>query len=106
MRSSKEEMGAIRSTEGGVLLDIEVSASARATVIPSGYDVWRKRITVRVAASPHSGKANAELIKELSAVLKIPPSRLSIVSGHRGTKKTIKVEGIEPECAYNALFEG
>ncbi|MHC1592622.1 MAG: DUF167 domain-containing protein [Methermicoccaceae archaeon] len=98
-------MEAIRSTSGGVLLELEVSASARETVIPSGYDVWRKRITVRVAAAPHGGKANAELIKGLSTVLKIPPSHLSLVSGHRSTKKTIKIEGIEPEYAYNALFD-
>jgi len=38
-------------------------------------------------------------------VLKIPPSHLSLVSGHRSTKKTIKIEGIEPEYAYNALFD-
>lgn len=104
MKDTKREMEAMRSTKGGVLLDVEVSPSAKSTEVPSGYDVWRKRIVVRVASAPTGGKANAELVKQLAARLNVHPSSVRIVSGHKSTKKTIMVDGIEPADAYAALF--
>lgn len=99
-------MDAIRKTDGGVLIDVEVSPSSKRTEIPSGYDEWRKRIVVKVTAPPRGGKANTELVREIALRLGIPTSSVSIVAGKTSTKKTIKVLGVEPSTVYTILFEG
>ncbi|HIH69445.1 DUF167 domain-containing protein [Methermicoccus shengliensis] len=101
-----DAMEAIRKTDDGVLLDVEVSPSSKRTEIPAGYDAWRKRIVVKVAAPPRGGRANTELVREIARRLGVPTSSVRIVAGEASTKKTIKVLGVEPGTVYTALFEG
>ncbi len=49
------------------------------------YEVW-------VREAPDKGKANQALIKALSEHLGVPPSRLTISSGHTSRNKIIEIE--------------
>jgi uncharacterized protein (TIGR00251 family) len=49
------------------------------------YEVW-------VRQAPDKGKANQAVIKTLSDHLGVPPSRITISSGHASRNKTIEIE--------------
>jgi len=50
-------------------------------------------IKINLAAVPEDGKANAELIKFLAKLLKIPKSKIEIIRGETSRMKVVKVEG-------------
>jgi uncharacterized protein (TIGR00251 family) len=83
-------MKALKETEDGILIDIEVSPNSAKFVI-SGYNEWRDEINVRITSAPQKGKANKEIIKEFSKLTKAP---VEIVSGLKSHHKTLKVYGV------------
>jgi len=54
-----------------------------------GYDDVRKAYLVSIKAKPEQNKANIEIIKFFSKVLK---KKVKIIKGLKGKEKTIKVE--------------
>jgi len=52
---------------------------------------------IRIKETPIKGKANKALVKYLSKVLKIPRSRIRIVSGDKSREKLISFQEIEKE---------
>ena len=52
------------------------------------------RLKIRVTAPPESGKANAAVIKILSAQLNIPKSSVSIISGSTAPQKIVEIIGL------------
>ncbi len=56
----------------------------------------RPHLLVRVSAPPERGKANAAVVKLLAKAWGVPPSRLSVVAGVRGRRKTVHVAGNAP----------
>lgn len=83
-------MKAVRESEGGILVDIEVSTKSNKFEI-SGYNAWREAIEIRIKAVPQKGKANKEITKEFSKITKNP---VEIVSGHKSHHKTLKIYNI------------
>ena len=51
-------------------------------------------LKINVKSPPVDDEANKMCIKLLAKVLTVSPSRIIIVSGHRGRNKVIQVEGI------------
>lgn len=94
---------AIRSTKDGVLIDFDVSPGAKGTIVPSGYNRWRKRIEAMLRAPPEKGRANEELIDALARLLKVPAADIVISSGATGSKKSILVRGITAQEAVELL---
>lgn len=94
---------AVRASSDGVLIDFEVSPGAKETRVPSGYNEWRRRIEARLKAPPERGRANEELIGELSALLGIPESSIEITSGARDSRKSVKVLGASREEVLRRL---
>jgi uncharacterized protein (TIGR00251 family) len=84
---------AVRAAPGGVLIDFEVSPGSKETRVPSGYNEWRRRIEAKLKAPPERGRANVELIGELSALLGVPESGIEITSGARDSRKSVRVLG-------------
>jgi uncharacterized protein len=73
-------------------IDLRVSpGAARSAVVGKHGTAWK----VRVAAAPENGRANAELLRLLAAVLDVPVRSLSIVAGRGSRSKTVAVEGVE-----------
>ncbi len=81
------------AAKGLVLIDVVVTPSAARTEI-RGTDPWRHGLSIRVAAKPTEGAANAELVRFLAARLGVPGSSLRIVAGFRSHRKTVGVRGL------------
>lgn len=60
-------------------------------------------VKIAVQAPPVDGKANSALREFLAEQLKIPTSRVTLVSGASGRDKKVRVAGITPEQAVTAL---
>jgi uncharacterized protein (TIGR00251 family) len=91
-----------RSDEEALLIDLYVEPGASETSL-GPYDPWRQRIKARVKAPATGGKANAKLAVLLGDVLGAPAGGMRIVRGATTRRKTVAVEGVEPEAALEAL---
>lgn len=72
-----------------------------------GWDVddkGRRFLKVRVRAAPIEGKANEALIVFLAKSLKVPKSRLTLVTGDTARLKQIDIDGLD-EDALAASFQ-
>src|SRR5512135_2843496 len=78
----------------GTLISIEVTAGAKTSGFPAGYNEWRRAIGCRVTAPAVDGKANRAVITLIAEQLGIPPARVQIQSGATSSQKRILVEGI------------
>jgi len=89
--------------KSGAALAIRVTPRASrdeiAEIMPDGS------IRVRLTAPPVEGKANKALIKFLSKVLGVPPSRLEIIAGETGRDKLISVVDMDAETAQRKILE-
>lgn len=74
---------------------------ARVTAVAGSHG---DAVKIRVAAPPVDGAANAELVRFLSAHLKVPAARVTIVSGAAGRRKTVAVEGMNADEIQRALL--
>lgn len=92
-------MHAVKETEDGVLVNIEVSPRSDKFKI-SAYNEWRKEIEVKITSIPQKGKANKEIIKEFS---KLTNTQVEIVSGLKSQHKTLKIYDITRESFINIL---
>ena len=84
----------IRDTPGGVELDVRVIPRARKTTIDGIRD---GALLLRVAAAPLNGAANDAVIEYLAGVLDLPRRAVRLVSGERGRKKRLAIEGISAD---------
>ena len=53
------------------------------------------RLLARVKAPPVDGRANEALTKLLAKHLGVPKSSVSVLRGHTGRDKTVRVEGLD-----------
>jgi hypothetical protein len=60
---------------------------------------------MKIGAPPVEGKANAELVKFLSGLLKVGVSRISIEKGLNSRNKLIEVQGISEGEMLSRLSE-
>ncbi len=85
---------AVKQTENGVILDVEVSPGAKETAL-HGYNPWRRRIEVRVSERAQKGKANAELVSFFSELFNVNSRNVQIISGLANSKKSVRIIGVE-----------
>lgn len=95
--------GALREASGGVLIDVDVRPGATATRI-TGYNEWRRSVTVDVAAPPERGAANRAL-EAFLARLAGPGARAEVVRGATSRRKTVLVRGPPIDSVRRALRE-
>jgi hypothetical protein len=70
---------------------LSVSPGARRSEVVGRHgDGWK----VRVAAPPERGRANEAVLKLLAERLDLPRRSLSLVSGHHGRDKVVRMAGI------------
>ena len=82
------------------VFDISVSPKSSRSVITIDAN---KHIKVYLNAPPVDGKANSELISLFSKKLRIPKSNITIISGEKGKKKRIEIEGLSQESVLEKL---
>lgn len=94
---------AVKKSSNGVIIDLEVIPASKNVNVISGYNPWRKRITVKLTQPPQKGKANKQLIVELSKILMVNESNITLISGHASHKKTVLIKGVEIKQVLNLL---
>ena len=85
MESVKEAM---KQTDKGVLINLEVIPNSKKPEFPAGYNEWRKSVVIRVKSPPARGKANSEIVKTLE---KIFGRKVEIVKGVTSSNKQVIV---------------
>ena len=78
-----------------------IPGAGRSEIVGRYGDAWK----VRVGAAPERGRANAALLKLLSARLGVRPSELSIVSGLAARDKVVELRGMSADDVAR-LLEG
>ena len=86
---------AVKESKDGVMISLEVNPGTRSMCIPSGYNGWRKRIEVKLTQSAQKGKANEQLIENLSSLFGVGISDIDITSGAKSGKKSVLVRCID-----------
>jgi uncharacterized protein (TIGR00251 family) len=84
----------IRSTSSGVELDVRVIPRAKKTVIDGERDGV---LLLRVAAPPVDDAANDALVRYFAERCHVPQRAVQIVSGARGRRKRVAIEGISAD---------
>jgi uncharacterized protein (TIGR00251 family) len=77
-----------------ITLNVRVIPRARRTECAGFRD---DALVIRLAAPPVEGAANDALIEFLSAQLHVPRRAVRILSGDRGRRKRVTIEGVTPE---------
>ncbi|MHA1863114.1 MAG: DUF167 domain-containing protein [Candidatus Thorarchaeota archaeon] len=54
-------------------------------------------IVINLSGPAREGKANTELVKKLSKILKISTSAIRIIAGHKSREKTLLIVGLSVE---------
>jgi hypothetical protein len=90
----------IRSTVSGAELDVRVIPHAKKTRISGERD---DMVLVRLAAPPVDGKANEALIRFLSETLHVQRRAVRIVSGERGRRKRVAIDGVSAESVRELI---
>lgn len=80
------------SRDGSVGLRVRVKPMARRTVI---VGVQQGALVVSLAASPHEGQANRELVRFLSELVHVPVSRIQLAAGASGRTKLVRFHGAD-----------
>ena len=62
-------------------------------------------IKIRLTSPPVEGKANQALVRFLADVFDISPSNIEIISGKKGRKKVVLIEGINAKTAQAIIDE-
>jgi len=88
----------------GVFIAIEVSAGAKVSQFPAGYNEWRNAVGCRVTAPASEGKANKAVIAIIGKTLGVPASAVSIVSGMTTSHKKIHIAGLSKSRTAELLM--
>ncbi|WP_094226711.1 DUF167 domain-containing protein [Methanolobus psychrotolerans] len=94
---------ALKNVDGGVIIDIEVTPGSKSLCVPSGYNLWRKRIEVRLSQNAQKGKANEQLIGSIADLFGLRPSDISIVNGMHNSKKSLLLGNAEYSVIISIL---
>ena len=61
------------------------------------------RLCVRLAASAHEGRANAELVRFLAALLDVPKGAVTVAAGASSRRKLVRISGLTVDEARRRL---
>jgi uncharacterized protein len=78
-----------REEEGALVLALHVQPGARRTEVAGRHG---DALKIRLAAPPVDGKANAELLRFLSAAFDVPLRNVTLVRGESSRQKIVRVE--------------
>ncbi|MCX9074025.1 MAG: DUF167 domain-containing protein [Candidatus Methanoperedens sp.] len=95
---------AVKQTCDGVVLDLEVSPGAKETSV-HGFNIWRKRIEVRLSERAERGRANEQLISFFADLFNIDSRNIQIITGLTGSKKSVKITGTDASDILKVLNE-
>lgn len=95
---------AVKETEGGVILDLEISPGSKETSV-KGYNQWRQRIEIKLSERAQKGRANEQLISFLSELFNVHSRNVEIMTGMTNSKKTVRIFGKKASEILEILAE-
>ncbi|UZJ38051.1 MULTISPECIES: DUF167 domain-containing protein [unclassified Prosthecochloris] len=81
----------VQETEGAVIFSVKVQPRSSKSMVSGEYD---GSVKVNLKAPPVDGAANLECCRLLARTLGVPRTDVQIISGLRGKKKRVKVDGV------------
>jgi uncharacterized protein (TIGR00251 family) len=93
----------IRDTPAGVEVDVRVIPRAKKTTLDGVRD---DALLVRVAAPPLGGAANKALIEYFAGALRLPRGAVRLVSGERGRRKRLAIDGVNADLVREWMRGG
>ena len=90
----------ISTEDGAVLLPVKVVPGASRTRY---LGEWEKRVRIAVASPPEKGKANKAVVAFVARSLGVRKSDVTVISGLRGSVKTIRIERVDAEQVLSAF---
>jgi uncharacterized protein (TIGR00251 family) len=93
---------AIKQTKSGLSLDVIVQPKSSRNEIAGMHG---DRLKIKLTAPPVDGKANAALIAFLAKKLGITRSRITILRGETGRKKTLLIHSLSEEDIHALLLD-
>jgi uncharacterized protein (TIGR00251 family) len=94
---------AVWENEKGAFLRVTARPRSKSREFISDSD--DASLLVNLSSPAREGKANTELIRRLSKLLRVSTGRVSLVSGHKSKEKTIFIERMTAEQVVEALRE-
>lgn len=91
-----------REDSTGVLLHLHVIPNARKTEI---IGIHGECLKIKIQAPPVDGKANDEIIRFFSKLLKIPKARIYFENGETSKSKILRCENLQAESLSLILKE-
>ena len=85
----------------GALVRLRISPDAKNTVVQGAYG--EQALKIAVAAPPVDGKANAEVERFLSRLLRVPRSEVEVVRGVSSRDKTVFIGNVGASMVEKAL---
>ena len=74
------------------VIEVRVTPRASRSSLAMGVDGV---VQAKICAAPVDGGANKALVKLIAETLRIPPSRVSLISGQHSRLKRIRIEGLD-----------
>ena len=93
---------AVWESEKGTFLRIIVRPNSKEKNFVS--KVTPGAIIINLKGPAREGKANSELLKRLSKILRLSTRDISLVAGHKSREKTVLIVGIDAEELTNKLL--
>ena len=86
--------------DGALILQIHAQPGAKRTEIAG---VHGDALRIRLAAPPVEGKANEALLAFLAEAFGVPPKNVTLIRGHRGRRKAVRIEApaLRPDYAWS-----
>ena len=84
-------MSLVVPVQGGVRLQLHIQPRAARTEFVGRFG---DALKVRIKSPPVDDSANDELVRFLAKSLGIPRARVELITGHRGRRKTVRVDGV------------
>ena len=88
----------LKETPKGVMIRVRVTPNANAFSV-AGEDAWTGEIKIKVKGAASEGKANQELVRELSNALE---TKVEIVQGHKSHSKVLLIHAA-PEAVRRLM---
>ncbi len=95
------DAGPVWMSEKGTFLRVIVKPNSKERKFLG--DISSESIQINLAGPAREGKANTELVRKLSKVLKISTSSIKLVAGHKTREKTLLIEGLTADEVEDRL---
>ncbi|TFH08525.1 MAG: YggU family protein [Candidatus Thorarchaeota archaeon] len=97
------DAGPVWMSEKGTFLRVIVNPNSKKSELVAEKNL--DSISINLVSPAKEGKANTELVKRLSKLLKISTSSIKLVTGHKSREKILLIHGLSAEEVEQKLSQ-